>query len=166
MCRCSAEDSAMVRPRSCSRSASFNRMTRRRAERSKQGVRQRADDLGRFATGRQRGQRRDADQWFRQARSRALRPPIDGAVIAPEGVAREPASRRSCIAVRAHPSVSNSTGNRMEPKDDVSIHEKALLVGKYLRDDVCRTQSRFGERSRACLGATGPFGHSLLPVRA
>jgi hypothetical protein len=32
------------------------------AERSKQGVRQRADDLGRFATGRQRGQRRDADQ--------------------------------------------------------------------------------------------------------
>ena len=32
------------------------------AERSKQGVRQRADDLGRFATGRQRGQGRDADQ--------------------------------------------------------------------------------------------------------
>ena len=32
------------------------------AERSQQGVRKRTDDLGRFATGRQRGQRRDADQ--------------------------------------------------------------------------------------------------------
>ena len=34
----------------------------REAERSQQGIRKRTGDLGRFATGRERGQRRDAEQ--------------------------------------------------------------------------------------------------------
>jgi hypothetical protein len=34
----------------------------REAERFEQSIRKRTDDLGRFATGRERGQRRDAEQ--------------------------------------------------------------------------------------------------------
>ena len=111
----------------CSCSVSFNRTsTNARPSAPRRASAKRTNDLGRFATGRERGQRRDAEQTAQTGtKSGNLRPPIQLTRSRHTGKRRAGTSQsgRSCIAVRGQPNASSDSTEQSNaaPKDDVSI---------------------------------------------